>query len=58
MAGPGGPFTAQDSSAASVGAETGGARRLQMTLFVFSSVLLTPLLAWYWWMAVAFIRVV
>jgi len=36
-----------------------GAWRLQMTLFVFSSVLLTPLLAWYWWMmAVAFIRVV
>ena len=35
-----------------------GARRLQMTLLVFSSELLTPLLAWYWWMAVAFIRVV
>ena len=30
-----------------------GAWRLQMTLFVFSSVLLTPLLAWYWWMVVA-----
>ena len=54
-----GPFTAQDSSAASVGGRewVGGAlemRRLMMELFLFSQVLLTPLLAWYWWMVVAF----